>query len=351
MNDLTFTPELLETITTRVLIGMGASQKSAETVARSLVLSNLVGHDSHGIIRLVEYSGWVQGGQIVPSALPRVDRVMQATASIDGEWGWGQMASVLATQTVIDSAREFGTATAVLSRTNHVGRLGEYVDEIAQAGMMGIAFCNTGGEVVAPFGGIKKVLGTNPFAWSVPGVAGYNLVLDFSTAVVAAGKVVLAAMNDQEIEPGALIDKDGNPSTRAKDLEEGGALLAFGGHKGSGLSILIDVAAGMLAGNLPATISKSGFGNGTVIMAVDISRFVQLEFFRSIIEQFAATIHGAGATGNSVILMPGEMEAKTKASRLASGVVVSGGVRHSIMEVAAKYGVQVPELDAFTPDL
>ncbi len=351
MKDLTLTHEVLEALTTRVLMGMGAPQGSAETVARSLVLSNLVGHDSHGVIRLVEYSGWVQGGQIIPGALPRVEWEKQATALIDGEWGWGQMASALATQTVIASAQEFGTATAVLSRTNHVGRLGEYVDEIAQAGMMGIAFCNTGGEVVAPFGGIKKVLGTNPFAWSVPGVAGYNLVLDFSTAVVAAGKVILAAMNDQEIESGALIDKNGIPSTRAKDLEDGGALLAFGGHKGSGLSILIDVAAGMLAGNLPATISKSGFGNGTVIMAVDISRFVPLDFFRSITEQFAGTIHGAGAPGNSVVLMPGEMEAKTKELRLASGVVVSGGVRQSILEVAAKYGVPVPELGRSTPDL
>ncbi len=346
MKEFTFTPETLEAITTRVLVGMGAPNGSAETVAHSLVLSNLVGHDSHGVIRLVEYSGWVQGGQIIPDALPTIAWSDQATASIDGAWGWGQMASSLATQTVIASAREFGTATAVLSRTNHVGRLGEYVDLIAEAGMMGIAFCNTGGEVVAPFGGIKKVLGTNPFAWSVPGADGYNLVLDFSTAVVAAGKVVLAAMNDEEIEPGALIDKNGKPSIRAKDLEDGGALLAFGGHKGSGLSILIDVAAGLLSGNMPATISKSGFGNGTVIIAVDISRFTQLDLFRTITQQFALAIHGAGASGAggaSSVAMPGEVEARTKASRLSGGIDVSAGVQQNILDIAAQYGVAVPE--------
>ena len=346
MSDLRFTQEVLEAITTRVLMGMGAPSGSAEAVARSLVLSNLVGHDSHGIIRLVEYSGWVQGGQIIPGALPTIAWQDKATASIDGEWGWGQMASALATQTVIEGAREYGTATAVLSRTNHVGRLGEYVDSIAQSGMMGIAFCNTGGEVVAPFGGIKKVLGTNPFAWSVPGVDGYNLVLDFSTAVVAAGKVVLAAMNDEEIEPGALIDKEGKPSTRAKDLEEGGALLAFGGHKGSGLSVLIDVAAGMLSGNMPATISKSGFGNGTVIIAVDIARFVPLGLFRGITQQFAGAIHDAGGPGASKVALPGENEAKSKASRLIDGILLSSGVRQSIGDIAASYGVLVPEFIA-----
>ena len=346
MSDLRFTQEVLEAITTRVLMGMGAPSGAAEAVARSLVLSNLVGHDSHGIIRLVEYSGWVQGGQIIPGALPTIAWQDKATASIDGEWGWGQMAAALATQTVIEGAREYGTATAVLSRTNHVGRLGEYVDLIAQAGMMGIAFCNTGGEVVAPFGGIKKVLGTNPFAWSVPGVAGYNLVLDFSTAVVAAGKVVLAAMNDEEIPPGALIDKEGKPSTRAKDLEEGGALLAFGGHKGSGLSVLIDVAAGMLSGNMPATISKSGFGNGTVIIAVDIARFVPLDLFRGITEQFAGAIHDAGGSDSSHVALPGEIEAKSKASRLIDGILISGGVQQSIINIAASYGVLVPEFIA-----
>jgi LDH2 family malate/lactate/ureidoglycolate dehydrogenase len=346
MKDSTLTPEVLEALTARVLIGMGAPKESAETVARSLVLSNLVGHDSHGVIRLVEYSGWVQGGQIIPDALPTIAWKKEATASIDGGWGWGQTASALATQTVIEMARELGTATVVLSRTNHVGRLGEYVDVIAQAGMMGISFCNTGGEVVAPFGGIKKLLGTNPFAWSLPGVDGYNLVLDFSTAVVAAGKVVLAAMNDEEIEAGALIDKNGKPSTRAKDLEEGGALLAFGGHKGSGLSVLIDVAAGMLSGNMPATISKSGFGNGTVIMAVDISRFMGLDIFRSVTEQFAIAMHGAGASDTSTVSMPGEIEAKTKASRLSTGIAVSAGVQRSIVEVAAKFGVGVPEFEA-----
>jgi uncharacterized oxidoreductase len=270
---------------------MGAPTDLAETVSKSLVLSNLVGHDSHGIIRLMEYSGWVQTGNLIPDSYPKIEWTKESTTLIDGGWGWGQSASFLATETVIDSARKFGTATVVLSKTNHVGRLGEYVDLISKAGMMGIAFCNTGGPIVAPFGGVKRVLGTNPFAWSVPGAADFNFVLDFSTAVVAAGKIILAGMSGESIEPGSLLDKEGKPSTNASDLSDGGSLLAFGGHKGSGLSVLIDVAAGILSGNMPAAISDSGFGNGTVFMAVDVSRFAAPELFKSVATQFQAIMH------------------------------------------------------------
>lgn len=345
MTDASFSPELLEEVTSRVLVGMGAPEDLADTVARSLVLSNLVGHDSHGIIRLVEYSGWVREGKIIPDARPSLAWQKEATALVDGGWGWGQSAAALATETVIVGARELGTATVVLSRTNHVGRLGEYVDLISQAGMMGISFCNTGGMVVAPHGGVKKVLGTNPFAWATPGVNGHNLVLDFSTAVVAAGKVVLAAMSGEEIEPGALIDKDGNPSTKAADLEAGGALLAFGGHKGSGLSVLIDMAAGMLSGNLPAAISQSGYGNGTVLIALDISRYVGLDIFASIAEQFATVMHGATPPNGSPVLLPGELEAMTKSDRKEKGITITAGVQQNIVDVAISYGVAIPEFN------
>ena len=321
---------------------MGAPDDLARAVSQSLVLSNLVGHDSHGIIRLMEYSGWVQSGDLIPNAYPKIEWTKESTTLIDGGWGWGQSASLLATETVINSARKYGTATVVLSRTNHVGRLGEYVDLMSKAGMMGIAFCNTGGPIVAPFGGVKRVLGTNPFAWSVPGPGSFNYVLDFSTAVVAAGKIILAGMSGEAIEPGALLDKEGNPSTNAADLADGGSLLAFGGHKGSGLSVLIDVAAGILSGNMPAAISNSGFGNGTVFIAMDLSRFTGLEVFTSIATQFESIMHGAGEAGS--VLLPGEFEHLTRCTREVDGISISDGVSENIYETAEKYGVPLSGL-------
>jgi len=338
----TYSADTLVEIATSVISGMGAPLDLASAVSQSLVLSNLVGHDSHGIIRLIEYSGWVESGNLIPNAYPRVEWVKEATALIDGGWGWGQSASYLATETVIEMAKKYGTATVVLSKTNHIGRLGEYVDLIAQAGMMGIAFCNTGGPIVAPFGGTKRVLGTNPYAWSVPGADDYNYVLDFSTAVVAAGKIILAGMNGESIESGSLLDKNGNPSTNAADLTDGGSLIAFGGHKGSGLSVLIDLAAGILSGNMPAAIADNGFGNGTLFMAVDTTRFASPELFRSMASQFQNIMHTAGEP--DCVLMPGEFEHRTKAKREVSGVSVSAGLRENIQQIAHTYGVTISTL-------
>ncbi len=342
-SDTTYSATTLVEIATSVISGMGAPLDLASAVSQSLVLSNLVGHDSHGIIRLMEYSGWVESGNLIPDAYPRVEWVREATALIDGGWGWGQSASYLATQTVIESAKKYGTATVVLSKTNHIGRLGEYVDLIANAGMMGIAFCNTGGPIVAPFGGTKRVLGTNPYAWSVPGADDYNYVLDFSTAVVAAGKIILAGMNGEAIEPGSLIDKNGNPSINAADLTDGGSLVAFGGHKGSGLSVLIDLAAGILSGNLPAAIADNGFGNGTIFMAVDTTRFASPELFQSIASHFQNIMHTAGEP--DCVLMPGEFEHRTRLNREVSGVWLSAGIRENIAHIGEKYGVDLPALD------
>jgi LDH2 family malate/lactate/ureidoglycolate dehydrogenase len=336
-----FPAEILSENATRVIKGMGAPEDLAVRIADSLVLSNLVGHDSHGIIRLVEYSGWVREGNLIPDIYPKLEFNNEATALVDGGWGWGQSASYLATETVISAARKFGTASVVLSKTNHVGRLGEYVDLIAASGMMGLAFCNTGGAIVTPFGGIKRVMGTNPFAWSLPGSGEFNYVLDFSTAVVAAGKVIMAAMSGEPIDSGLILDKDGSPSINADDLMNGGALLPFGGHKGSGMSALIDLAAGALAGNMPAAISQSGYGNGTVILALDISRFASILNFKGIASQFELIMHSAGEPGR--VLMPGEFEHQSKIKRKQSGIEISEGIQRNITEVANYFGVKVPE--------
>lgn len=339
-----YTAQVLEEFATGVFVGMGAPLDIAESVSKSLVLSNLVGHDSHGVIRLVEYSGWVESGALLPAARPVISWSKEATALVDGEWGWGQSASYLATEKVIESAKEYGTASVVLSRTNHVGRLGEYVDLMAQEGLMGIAFCNTGGPIVAPWGGVKGVLGTNPFAWAVPGSDAFNYVLDFSTAVMAAGKIILAGLSGEEIEPGALIDKNGQPSTNPQDFHDGGSLIAFGGHKGSGLSALIDVAAGILSGNMPAAISNSGFGNGTVFIALDISRFIDVGSFSLIAQQFGSIFHGSAATIGGRVYLPGELEHEVKSKRSLEGITIDSEVLMSLKTVGARYGMPAPNV-------
>ncbi len=341
----TFTPQELKSIASRVFQGMGAPKDSADQVSESLILSNLVGHDSHGIIRIMEYYGWVKSKDLDPKARPEISWSKESATFIDGAWGFGQPAAAMATKEVIRLARNTGTASAVIGRCNHIGRLGEYVNEIANAGMLGISFCNAAATLVAPYGGVKALMGTNPFAWSIPGNGEMNTVLDFSTAVIAAGKVILAAMNGDPIPAGALLDKDGNPTLNAADLQAGGALLPFGEHKGSGLAVMIDVAAGALSGILPAAIENIGHGNGTVIIALDISRYTELHNFKKIAEGFAIALHGARSPTGPEVLMPGELEYRTEQKRRQFGISVGVGVQENIKSVALELGVEVPEFE------
>ena len=251
----------LITLAERALTGLGAPPATADQVARSLVLSNLVGHDSHGVIRLAQYAAWIADGQIRPAADAVVARRQQAAAVVDGGWGFGQPAAQLATRTAAELARERAVAAVTIRDCNHVGRLGEYVAELAQAGLMGLAFCNSG-AVVAPFGGTGRALGTNPFAWAAPGAAEDPLVLDFSTAGVAEGKLRVAGAEGRAVAAGLIVDSRGQPTTRPEDFFAGGALLPFGGHKGSGMSIMIDCSEGCSPGwaRPPHRITRAGTG-------------------------------------------------------------------------------------------
>src|SRR4051794_22748486 len=156
LNDRIHMPNLsapyLRSVATAILQATGTPAEQAQLVSDSLVAANLLGHDSHGVLRLKSYVDLVHSGQIMPAALPTVSERHGAVVHIDGGWGWGQLAARLATDTTIAVAREHGLGAATIGRCNHIGRLGEYVEMIARAGMIGLALCNAG-AVVAPYGG------------------------------------------------------------------------------------------------------------------------------------------------------------------------------------------------------
>jgi LDH2 family malate/lactate/ureidoglycolate dehydrogenase len=330
---------------TTVLEALGASPVTAQTVADSLVQSNLVGHDSHGIVRLLQYSEWVRNGQIRPRAVPGVVKQRGATILVDGAWGFGQPAARLATDAVISAATSSGLAVACISSCNHIGRLGEYVALAAGAGLMGMAFCNAG-PVVAPFGGSGRVMGTNPIAWAVPRAGDACIVLDFATANVAEGKLKIALADGQTVGPGSILDVDGRPTVQPADFYAGGALVPFGAHKGSGLSMLIEVTSGILSGMGASPGSNYQGGNGTLILALDVSAFLPLEQYVDEVESFCrdAKRIGGGASGQE-ILLPGEIEARTREDRIVNGVRVGPQIRRQITTLADDLGV---DIGAFT---
>lgn len=336
-----FSRRELEKVGADLLAGLGAPSDIAGCVADSLVLANLVGHDSHGIVRLVQYAGWVGDGQIRPVELPEIAERRGPTAVVDGRWGFGQPAAQLATRLASELCKEHGIAGVAIRCCNHIGRVGEYVTMIAEAGLMGMALCNSG-AAVAPFGGTGRVMGTNPFAWGVPRSGGASIVLDFATSIVAEGKLNIARSEGRTVAPGYVVDKDGRPSLDPNDYFAGGALLPFGLHKGSGMSMLIELTGGLLSqmGTSPAPDYKGG--NGTLLLAIDIALFADLAGYTDDVEQFCSIAKsvGPGSSGNEV-LVPGEVEVRTLAAREASGIPVNGEIRRQITAVADSCGVDV----------
>jgi LDH2 family malate/lactate/ureidoglycolate dehydrogenase len=332
-------------LATAALGALGAPAAIAAQVARSLILSNLVGHDSHGVIRLVQYSEFIADGQIRPSAAAVVTGGRAATGAgaaavvVDGGWGFGQPAAQLATGRAIEAARAHGVAAVTIRNCNHVGRLGEYVTELAEAGLMGMAFCNSG-AVVAPFGGTGRALGTNPFAWAAPGGPDGPLVVDFSTAGVAEGKLRVAAADGRGVAGGLIVDARGQPSARPEDFFAGGALLPFGGHKGSGMSVMIELLGGLLTGMGTACTPGYAGGNGTVMLAVDVAAFTDPPAYADSAQEFRAALVAAGAgPSGGTVLLPGELESRTRERRLRDGIPVSAGVLELIYELTDQLGI------------
>lgn len=315
----------LTELATVVLAGAGAPESTASAVAGSLVESNLLGHDSHGVRRLPSYLEAVAAGRVVPTAEPTVTEsdVAQsggATATIDGNLAFGQLSARLAVREVRERAHRHGVATAVIRRCNHVGRLGEYVAELAADGLVALTLGNAD-PAVAPYGGRERRLGTNPMAWGVPRADGGTVVMDWATAATAEGKLAEARTHGDRVAPGLLLDPSGRPSDDPEAFYAGGALLPFGGHKGYALSVIIEIVGGLLSG--AGIGSRPGYdgGFGTVVVAVDIARFTPLDHFREEVEQFCHDLSTTAlADGHDEVLVPGEREERVRRDRTEHGI-------------------------------
>lgn len=329
---------------------LGASGEDADVVARSLIESDLRGHGSHGIRRLVPYAEQVSDGLVDPAARPAVvPGTPPAAVVVDGRDAFGQLTAGLGVMTLLERVPTTAVAVAVLRRCRHVGRLGEYVEALATRGLVGIAFANAD-PTVAPWGGRDRMLGTNPTAWAVPsGDEAAPLVVDFATSATAEGKLSVARDRGESVPPGLVLDAAGADSTDPADFYAGGALLTFGAHKGYGLSVAFDLVAGLLSRTGSASDPAYDQTFGTVLLALDVGAFVDLEDFRADVEAFRARIHASAprqATAGGA-LVPGEPEWQARALALRDGFEIAEATRTALDKLADQLGA--PTLDAHHP--
>jgi uncharacterized oxidoreductase len=344
--------EVLTEFVTQIFRAAGTPNEVARLVAASLVRTNLAGHDSHGVIRVPQYLQSIASGTIKPEAIPLVVQETPTITTIDAQNSFGQIAAQFSMELTIKKAQQQGIAATTLAHCHHVGRLGEWVELAAAQNMIGLAFCTASNYPgrVAPFGGQRAILGTNPFAAAVPVAGRPPIVVDFATSIVAEGKVRLALNRGELLPQELLLGPDGHPSVKPQDLYEGGALLPFGGsiagHKGYSLSILMDLLGGMLAGR--GTPGLPGFipGNGVLFIVLDINVFQPLETFLADIATFCDYVKSCPPAGDiQQVLMPGEPEFRTATYRQAEGIPIDDLTWAQLTEAAAKLGVPTPTDD------
>ena len=341
----TIQPEVLQNFITAIFQAAGAPEAHAQLVANSLVAANLAGHDSHGVIRTVQYLSAIQNDELDPTAVPKVASQVGVVTMLDAQRAFGQVAAQRAMQIAIEKAKEYAMASVGLFNCGHVGRLGEWVQMAADAQMIGMGFCNGGspGGLVTPHGGAARRLGTNPLAAAIPRAEDAPVVVDFATSVVAEGKVRVARNSGKALPAGRILDANGAPSTDPNDLYAGGMLLPAAEHKGYCLALLMDYLGGILTGAGCASLPNFRRGNGVLFMVLSIEAFRPLDAFLSDAAALSDVMRATPpAAGYDEVLTPGDPEQRTAQQRRAHGIPLDDTTWSQLVEVATAHDVAAP---------
>ena len=335
-------PVPLVDYTSRIFQAAGTPKMTADLVGQSLVSANLAGHDSHGVIRIMQYLRQIDEDEIRPRATPEIERETPVMSLFNGHRCFGQLAAKVAIEDGIGKARGNAVAAVGLKHSGHVGRLGEWVGLAAEEGLIALAYANGGrsGGLVAPFGGAERRMGTNPVAVAIPLQDRPAVLLDFATSAVAEGKVRVALNSGKPIPEGWALDKHGAPTQNPADLYDGGMLLPAAGHKGYSLALLSDFLGGILTGaggpSLPGTI----LGNGVLFVLLNIDAFRPMAEFFADGSQIADWIKSTRpAPGFEEVLLPGEPEARSAQTRQENGIPLDDNTWSQIVRAALKLGV------------
>jgi hydroxycarboxylate dehydrogenase B len=329
-------------LTAAIMRGGGCGAGEAGTVARRLVDSNLAGHDSHGVLRVPKYLEWVRLGWLKPNQSPTLAFESDTIAIVDGNRGFGQVIGEYATKLGIGKAKAMGIAMIGLRNCGHLGRLGDWAEMAAEAGQVSLHFLNTSGaQRVAPYGGSDRRLSTNPLAIAVPCAGAEPAVLDITTSTVAEGKLMVALNKGEPVPEGWIVDRNGKPTTEPKEFYDGGALLTIGAHKGSGLSILVDLLAGAV------TTGRSSDPEDTVLRNNMLSIFIAPAVYDrddGVAREAARLVEFVKASPPLVagrpVLAPGDVERATRKHRLANGVPLDETTWSDLMAAARSVGLE-----------
>ena len=320
---------------------VGVPPPEAKLVGESLVQTSVWGVDSHGVLRLTHYLNRLTIGSISASAAPVVMRTGPVTAQIHGQDGLGIVHATLGMEVAIEMAQESGVGVVGVGHSSHCGAMGLYTRMAARDGLVGIAMTHSS-SVVVPHGGREKYFGTNPLSIAFPRRGAEPVCLDMATSQVAWNKVLNARIENETLDAGVAVDKDGKPTT---DPHRAAAAVPLGGpiygYKGYGLAFMIDLLCGAMNGmtfgrrinNMYEELDKPR-KIGHLMIAIDPGRFAGGETLEATIDALIADLRTQGD-----ILFPGEPELIEQEKRRVSGIPVDDAAFADMQAWSKKLGV------------
>ena len=333
--------------------GFGSSEAEVEVVVTNLIEANLTGHDSHGIGMLPRYAqAWLQGG-LKANTHVRVELDSGTLLRLNGDAGFGQVVGREAMALGIARAHAAGSCIVALGNSHHLGRIGAWAEQAAEAGLVSMHFVNVISRgIVAPHGGADARFGTNPFCAGLPLRGREPVIVDFATSVIAQGKTRVAMNKGESVPPGCLIDDHGcaTADPRYAVVPPFGALLTFGAHKGYGLALMCELFGGALAAGMTQRdddASQRRVLNGMLSVLIDPAALTDTTAFEHEAQAFINWVKASPPReGFGAVQVGGEAERMTHALRTAEGVPVDATTWQEILDAAASLAVDPSAVNA-----
>lgn len=342
-----------------IFVAAGCSDAEGMRLGKSLVGANLTGHDSHGVVRVPRYVQWKDEGTFLADQTLRIVRETPVTAVVDGCYGFGQTMAPQAVAVGVAKARAMGLSVVALRNSGHIGRVGEWAEMAAEAGLVSIHYVNAAASLlVAPFGGVDRRMSTAPYSVGIPRIGDDPLILDFATSLVAEGKVLVASQGGKAIPDDALIGADGRKSGDPRMLygsyeprgprnyrDGEGAIRAFGEHKGSGLAFMCELLGGSLTGTGAADPARKRWANGMLSVYIDPRQIDPEDVFAADVSRYVAYFKSSRpAEAGGEVLVPGEPEIRKRRSRLAEGIPLPDETWAALVATARRVGLDEQRL-------
>ena len=315
----------------------------AEITAQRLLEADLRGRTGHGIIRVPQYVKRIEGGAINLRPNIAVRRSTPVSALVDGDNGLGQVVMTIAAQTAIDKAAETGMGWVGTVRSNHAGAAGVYTDLARQREMIAIYMAVASANVMPPWGGAERLLGTNPISIAIPAGTEPGFRLDIATTMASHGTIKVLAQAGETMPEGWVIDAEGNPITDPSDADQG-FLMPIGGYKGSGLNMAIGLLAGVLNGaafgsdvidHRAVPDREANTGQAIFVMRPDLFR--EMDDFKRDIDAKLAEMRAAGKPG--AVHIPGDGAKRLEDEQRKQGVPIPDALLAQLRGLAERFGL------------